>query len=102
ISTCRLLLAQSPNGVVLSTDDYFCQNGVYCFDPNYLGEAHEWNQNRAKQSMDEGRSPIIIDNTNIQAWEMKPYAQMAVERCYSLSFREPETWWKFNVVELEK
>ncbi|XP_072433336.1 uncharacterized protein [Chiloscyllium punctatum] len=98
----RLLLAQSPNGVALSTDDYFCQNGVYCFDPNYLGEAHEWNQNRAKQSMDEGRSPIIIDNTNIQAWEMKPYAQMAVERCYSLSFREPETWWKFNVVELEK
>uniref|UniRef100_UPI00398F59B0 NEDD4-binding protein 2-like isoform X2 n=1 Tax=Pristiophorus japonicus TaxID=55135 RepID=UPI00398F59B0 len=98
----RLLLAQSPNGVVLSTDDYFCQNGVYWFDPNFLGEAHEWNQKRAKQSMDEGRTPIIIDNTNIQAWEMKPYAEMAVERCYRVSFREPETWWKFNVVELEK
>ncbi|XP_067842062.1 uncharacterized protein [Heptranchias perlo] len=98
----RLLLAQSPNGVVLSTDDYFCQNGVYWFDPSFLGEAHDWNQNRAKQSMDEGRTPIIIDNTNIQAWEMKPYAEMAVERCYRVSFREPETWWKFNVVELEK
>ncbi|XP_067889605.1 uncharacterized protein [Heterodontus francisci] len=98
----RLLLAQSPNGVVLSTDDYFCRNGVYWFDPSLLGEAHEWNQSRAKKSMDEGRSPIIIDNTNIQAWEMKPYAEMAVERCYSVSFREPETWWKFNVVELEK
>ncbi|XP_041055556.1 NEDD4-binding protein 2-like 2 isoform X2 [Carcharodon carcharias] len=97
----RLLLAQNPNGVVLSTDDYFCQNGVYWFDPNFLGEAHEWNQNRAKHSMNEGRSPIIIDNTNIQAWEMKPYAQMAVERRYRVSFREPETWWKFNVIELE-
>ncbi|XP_078078355.1 uncharacterized protein LOC144499779 [Mustelus asterias] len=98
----RLLLGQNPNGVVLSTDDYFCRNGGYWFDPSFLGEAHEWNQNRAKQSMDEGRSPIIIDNTNIQAWEMKPYAQMAVERCYRVSFREPETWWKFNVLELEK
>ncbi|XP_051881461.1 NEDD4-binding protein 2-like 2 isoform X2 [Pristis pectinata] len=98
----RLLLDQCPNGVVLSTDDYFCQNGGYCFDPNFLGEAHEWNQNRAKRCMDEGRSPIIIDNTNIQAWEMKPYAEMAVKRRYRMSFREPETWWKFNVVELEK
>ncbi|XP_069747716.1 NEDD4-binding protein 2-like 2 isoform X2 [Narcine bancroftii] len=98
----RLLLDECPNGIVLSTDDYFCQNGGYCFDPNFLGEAHEWNQNRAKKCMDEGKSPIIIDNTNIQAWEMKPYAEMAVKRHYRMSFREPETWWKFNVVELEK
>lgn len=26
--------------------------------------------------MHQGRSPIIIDNTNIQAWEMKPYVKM--------------------------
>lgn len=26
--------------------------------------------------MQDGRSPIIIDNTNIQAWEMKPYVKM--------------------------
>uniref|UniRef100_A0A674MEX8 Uncharacterized protein n=1 Tax=Takifugu rubripes TaxID=31033 RepID=A0A674MEX8_TAKRU len=26
--------------------------------------------------MQQGRSPIIIDNTNIQAWEMKPYVSM--------------------------
>lgn len=26
--------------------------------------------------MHDGRSPIIIDNTNIQAWEMKPYVRM--------------------------
>ncbi|XP_078258482.1 NEDD4-binding protein 2-like 2 [Rhinoraja longicauda] len=98
----RLLLDQCPTGVILSTDDYFCQNGGYCFDPSFLVAAHEWNQNRAKRFMDEGRSPIIIDNTNIQAWEMKPYAEMAKKRCYRMSFREPDTWWKFNVVELEK
>lgn len=30
----------------------------------------------AKNAMHDGRSPIIIDNTNIQAWEMKPYVRM--------------------------
>lgn len=30
----------------------------------------------AKDAMQDGRSPIIIDNTNLQAWEMKPYVKM--------------------------
>lgn len=30
----------------------------------------------AEDAMRDGRSPIIIDNTNIQAWEMKPYVGM--------------------------
>lgn len=30
----------------------------------------------AKQAIDQGRSPVIIDNTNIQAWEMKPYVEV--------------------------
>uniref|UniRef100_A0A8C7WSA7 Uncharacterized protein n=1 Tax=Oryzias sinensis TaxID=183150 RepID=A0A8C7WSA7_9TELE len=24
----------------------------------------------------DGRSPVIIDNTNLEAWEMKPYVKM--------------------------
>lgn len=80
--------------------------------------------------MDDGRSPIIIDNTNIQAWEMKPYVQMvgfrfssltvsfqttfidpnyifrlvtqAVDRGYKVDFCEPDTTWKFDPRELEK
>ena len=30
----------------------------------------------AKDAMDDGCSPVIIDNTNIQAWEMQPYVKM--------------------------
>lgn len=30
----------------------------------------------AKDAMQDGRSPVIIDNTNLQAWEMKPYVKM--------------------------
>ncbi|XP_055963925.1 NEDD4-binding protein 2-like 2 isoform X3 [Sorex fumeus] len=56
----------------------------------------------AKQAINQGRSPVIIDNTNTQAWEMKPYVEMAIGKGYRVEFHEPETWWKFDPEELEK
>ncbi|XP_026564559.1 uncharacterized protein LOC113441653 isoform X2 [Pseudonaja textilis] len=99
----HILRGQSYNGIVFSTDDYFHQiNGCWSYNVSQLGTAHEWNQNRAKEAMDLGRSPIIIDNTNTQAWEMKPYVKAALEKGYHVEFHEPDTWWKFNPEELEK
>ncbi|XP_073699114.1 NEDD4-binding protein 2 [Garra rufa] len=96
------LLVQNPGGVVLSTDDYFTRNGQYYFEPNLLGEAHEWNHQRAKEAFEKGQTPIIIDNTNMQCWEMKPYVAMAQKHRYKVLFREPDTWWKTKPRELEK
>ncbi|KPP59929.1 hypothetical protein Z043_122108, partial [Scleropages formosus] len=98
----RELKSSSPHGLILSTDDYFCQGTDYAYNPNLLGDAHEWNQKRAREAMDEGRSPVIIDNTNLQAWEMKPYAKLAVERGYRVDFCEPNTSWRRDPSELEK
>ncbi|ETE68376.1 NEDD4-binding protein 2-like 2, partial [Ophiophagus hannah] len=99
----HILRGQSCNGIVFSTDDYFHQiSGCWSYNVSQLGAAHEWNQNRAKEAMDLGRSPIIIDNTNTQAWEMKPYVKAALEKGYHVEFHEPDTWWKFNPEELEK
>ncbi|XP_030056229.1 NEDD4-binding protein 2-like 2 isoform X2 [Microcaecilia unicolor] len=98
----HLLLDKNPDGTVLSTDDYFDQKDGYTYDVNLLGDAHEWNQDRAKKAMDEEISPIIIDNTNTQRWEMKPYVEMAIEKGYRVQFHEPDTWWKLDAVELEK
>lgn len=42
----RELLFSCPNGVILSTDDYFAHRNGYHYDPGRLGEAHEWNQIR--------------------------------------------------------
>lgn len=39
----------------------------------------------ARKAMQNGISPIIIDNTNLHAWEMKPYAVM-VGRSIILNF----------------
>lgn len=98
----RLLLEQNPTGVILSTDDYFHQNGQYQYDISCLGEAHEWNHKRAKDAFEKNVSPIIIDNTNLQGWEMKPYVSMAMKNKYKVTFREPDTWWKYKPKELER
>ncbi|XP_071072989.1 NEDD4-binding protein 2 [Dasypus novemcinctus] len=98
----RTLQEDNPAGVILSTDDYFYINGQYQFDVKYLGEAHEWNQNRAKEAFEKKVSPIIIDNTNLQAWEMKPYVALSQKHKYKVFFREPDTWWKFKPKELAR
>ncbi|XP_078534437.1 NEDD4-binding protein 2 [Lissotriton helveticus] len=98
----RMLLEQNPGGIVLCTDDYFCKNGQYQYDRNCLEEAHAWNQKKAKEAFMKKLSPIIIDNTNLRAWEMKPYVTMAVQHKYTVAFREPDTWWKYKAKELER
>ncbi|XP_068536251.1 NEDD4-binding protein 2 isoform X1 [Anas acuta] len=98
----RTLLEDNPGGVILSSDDYFYKHGQYHYDPDCLGEAHDWNRRRAKEAFERRISPIIIDNTNIQAWEMKPYVTLAQQFKYKVMFREPDTWWKFKPKELEK
>ncbi|XP_068799214.1 NEDD4-binding protein 2 isoform X2 [Struthio camelus] len=98
----RALLEDNPGGIILSTDDYFYKHGQYHYDANCLGEAHDWNRKRAKEAFEKSMSPIIIDNTNIQAWEMKPYVALAQQFKYKVVFREPETWWKFKPKELER
>ncbi|XP_055460066.1 NEDD4-binding protein 2-like 2, partial [Psammomys obesus] len=73
----RALLGGSPDGVVCSADDYFRGGGGgYSYSVSGLGRAHDWSQSRAKRAIAEGRSPVIIDNTNTQAWEMRPYVEM--------------------------
>lgn len=76
------------NGVILSTDDYFMNNGMYDFDPTKLGVNHKKNQDRAEKSMIEGISPIIVDNIFYKEWEMKPYVQLADKYEYEITIKE--------------
>ncbi|TKS68148.1 NEDD4-binding protein 2 [Collichthys lucidus] len=98
----RAFVEHNPGGVKLSTDDYFTRHGEYRFDPSALGEAHEWNHQRAKEAFERGAKPIIIDNTNLQGWEMRPYVVQALKHGYKILFREPDTWWKNKPRELER
>ncbi|KAL7983399.1 hypothetical protein Chor_000275 [Crotalus horridus] len=87
----RQLKREFPNAVIFSTDEYFItEDGTYEFNPD------------SHKAMKNGKSPVIIDNTNIHAWEMKPYVIMALENRYEVIFREPDTRWKFHVRELAR
>uniref|UniRef100_A0AAV2LP47 NEDD4-binding protein 2-like 2 n=1 Tax=Knipowitschia caucasica TaxID=637954 RepID=A0AAV2LP47_KNICA len=98
----RALLEHNRGGVILSTDDYFIVNGEYKFDLSVLGEAHDWNHDRARLAFEKGANPIIIDNTNMCGWEMRPYVVQALKHDYKVYFREPDTWWKYKPRELER
>jgi len=87
-------------GVVLSTDDFWGPN--YDFDRDYLDEAHSWNKGRAEEAMQRGITPVVIDNTNVEAWQAKPYAEMAHKYGYRIEVREPDTPWRFDAEELAK
>lgn len=87
---------------VFSSDDFFIQNNVYVFDPNLLSQAHIFNQRNVLTATRNHVSPIIVDNTNTQAWEMRVYADLAVSAGYDLEIIEPSNWWLFKESELSK
>jgi predicted kinase len=92
----------SKGGVSLASDEFFMVDGKYEYDPEAIGYAHNWNKRRAEKAMQQGISPIVIDNTNVQFWEMKPYVELAQKYNYQVKFEEPNTPWKFDAEELAK
>jgi NEDD4-binding protein 2 len=65
--------------VVVSADDYFVDaSGVYNFDPSKIVDAHAQCQLKFQVALDSDEVEcIIVDNTNTQCWEAKPYVEMA-------------------------
>lgn len=84
------ICAEQDFAVIVSTDDFFVVEGQYRFDPKRLGEYHAANVNRTETFMNERCPCIIVDNTNTQAWEMKPYVELAVTHGYTVKIVEPE------------
>ena len=92
--------ALGESGVVLGSDDFW--GTEYNFDKSKIGEAHQWNQMRVLDALQKGISPVVVDNTNTQFWEMKKYVEMAREHGYDIDFVESDTPWKFDAEELAK
>ncbi|XP_065359324.1 NEDD4-binding protein 2 [Calliphora vicina] len=80
---------------VCSSDDYFYNaKGVYKYNSAFISEAHEFNHQRVRDKTKSGLSPIIVDNTNLQLWEMLPYVKLAVQNNYLIELMEPKTPWR--------
>lgn len=81
-------------GTIFSTDNFFMKNGGYKFDPKKLYTAHTWTQNRAREAMQRGITPVVIDNTNCRIRDAIPYVVMAKQYQYFPEIIESDSpWW---------
>ncbi|KAL7021560.1 hypothetical protein ACKWTF_011927 [Chironomus riparius] len=85
---------------VISADDYFFRNGKYSYDASKISEAHQNAQRQFFNRANKGYSPLVVDNTNLQSWEMFPYIQAAIQYGYSIEIMEPVTPWKWTAHKL--
>jgi predicted aldo/keto reductase-like oxidoreductase/predicted kinase len=89
-STLAASLEREHGVKALSSDEFFMRGGKYDFNRDLVPQAHKWNHGRADKAMGRGEPVVIVDNTNTQAWEMKPYVLSAKKHGYSVEFREPD------------
>lgn len=84
-STVAKELAIEHDAVIYSTDELFVENGVYTFNPKMLGINHNKNLDRTVEALKAGKS-VIVDNTNTQCWECKPYVESALQYRHEVKF----------------
>lgn len=73
----KTTLAKTYSADHFEADMYFVNDdGEYQFDGARLKQAHSWCQDSAKQSLQQGRN-VVVSNTFVRLWEMKPYLKMA-------------------------
>jgi len=85
-------------GSVFSADDFHTdpKTGKYNWKPENVSKAHKWNHERVKKAIEEGISPVVIDNTHIKKWELialKPLVQLAQQNNYNVKIEEPNSNW---------
>lgn len=80
-----------PNAHIVSADLYFEQQGGYAFNPKQLHEAHIWCFREFLKLLQQRITPIIVDNTNITAVEIAPYALAAESYGYTAEIMQFST-----------
>lgn len=70
-------LRPGESAAICSADRFFMRDGVYHFDASQLGAAHGACMRDAIHACSLAVSVVVIDNTNITAVEVAPYALLA-------------------------
>jgi len=83
---------------IFSADKYFTDKhtGKYNFEYSKLSSAHAWTYKHAQEAVNYNVTPVIIDNTNVQCWEMKNYVELAVLNGYWIEVIEPVSEWAWD------
>lgn len=90
------------NEFIFSADQFFMNkhNGRYCFDRSKISIAHQKTYENAQKAVLNEVTPIFIDNTNTEAWEMEAYVKLSVNNGYWIEIIEPNSEWAWNGEEL--
>ena len=96
------LVANEPDSIIHSTDDYFGVGNNYKFDPTKLQMYHQLNYTSFISSLSRGIKLVVVDNTNLSAWEYQRYIDAAKDNDYAVQIIEmpvlaPEVLVKRNV-----
>ncbi|XP_025425962.1 uncharacterized protein LOC112694641 isoform X1 [Sipha flava] len=89
---------------IFSADKFFInkQSGGYNYIPSKIRQAHQWALENTKKAVLNEVTPIIIDNTHIEAWEMENSIKMGVNNGYWIEILEPISEWAWEGSELAK
>jgi predicted kinase len=79
--------ANAQDAVVVSADHFFEVDGKYIFDPTKLGEAHRACFRQFMDAVLAQKPHIVVDNTNISAWEFAPYVIAGEAYGYEVEIR---------------
>lgn len=92
------------NEFIFSADKFFTdkRTGHYRFNASKLTAAHQWSYDNVQKAVFKEVTPVIVDNTNTEAWEMEVYVKLAVNHGYWIEIVEPLTEWAWNGIELFK
>lgn len=93
-SAAQKLVDENGCGEIFTTDDFFMVGDDYKFSFKFISAAHKWNLGRVALAMFHGVEFIVVPNTNLQAWEILPYLELAVDSGYEVEILEPKTKWK--------
>jgi ABC-type bacteriocin/lantibiotic exporter with double-glycine peptidase domain len=78
-STLAEEILQDTQGVKVSADHYFMKDGEYRFDASKLTEAHASCFRNFLNYLQDGLfSTVVVDNTNIEVFEIAAYYQAAI------------------------
>lgn len=100
-------------GTIISTDNYWIPESIKKrasgktvdakeelneyrknWNPKELGKAHGTTFKLFEDMLNKGVNPIIVDNTNVQLWNMENYIKSAKSRGYEVFIMEPTSpWW---------
>lgn len=79
---------------ICSADDFLTKfkdgEEEYTFNQDQIELAYARNEARVQLAMELGISPLYVDNSHIQMWEMAPYARRAKDKEYEVNIVDPE------------